>query len=153
MFSAVESAAGIEYYSIAGASAGRTRLLIAHRRQRKPATTGKADTMGDLPSIIELVKVVGFGAIIFVIWIITLNFFKIILQQNKEQMLALMAQQDKQWREVREDQSKRQEESFRILEKHAESLDYLAGQVNNACAKIDSNLFCPIVRKEIHPHD
>lgn len=123
----------------------------------------------DLASLSALVKLLGFGAIIFVIWIMTLRFFDQILKQQKELFQSIIQQQAERSQEniavlkqildqqkdlfgtiVRE-QSLRSGENFQTLNKFAESIEFMGGQMANLCGKIESNMSCPLVRKEIKP--
>jgi hypothetical protein len=88
--------------------------------------------------IVELVKIVGFGAIIFVIWLVTIRFFMEVLKQQKEYFDKIMAEQ-----------SKRLDENMAVLNKFAESIEYLGGRVSDISTKIDMNQSCPIVKKEL----
>jgi hypothetical protein len=97
---------------------------------------------------IELVRLIGFSAVIFVIWVMTLQFFKHILSQQEKMMTTLIEKQDEQYTRIFEEQSKRNNENFQVLNKFAESIDYMAGRVSEVNSKIENNHFCPIVRKE-----
>ena len=87
-------------------------------------------------SIIELVKVIGYPAVIFVIWYMTIKFFEVFLTKQDDKTMKII-----------ETQEKRNQENFQVLNKFAESIDYMAGQISNVNTKMDNNLFCPIVKK------
>jgi hypothetical protein len=93
-----------------------------------------------IPTIVELVKAVGFSALIFVIWIITLKFFEKILGQQKSYFEKIVAEQ-----------SKRNEENFQVLNKFSDAIEYLGGRVSETNSKVDNNHFCPIIRGDMKP--
>jgi hypothetical protein len=47
------------------------------------------------------------------------------------------------------EQSKRLDENMAVLNKFAESIEYLGGRVSDISTKIDMNQSCPIVKKEL----
>lgn len=108
---------------------------------------------------IELVKYLGTGAVIFVIWLITIKFFSEILKRIETLFNSLIEKQEKSFSESLnkqeslftvslQEQAKRNDQNFQVLNKFAESIDYMAGQVSTVQTKIDSNQFCPIVRDQ-----
>lgn len=121
----------------------------------------------DLTSVAALVKLTGFGAIIFVIWLVTLRFFDTILKQQKELFQSVISQQGQRGEEniavlkqileqqkelfssIVKEQSLRASENFQTLNKFAESVEFMGGQIANLCGKIETNMNCPLVRKQI----
>jgi len=104
--------------------------------------------LSSIASTIELVRLLGFSAVVFIIWIVTVQFFKHILREQKDLLISLLNKQDGQYRAIFEEQSRRNTENFQVLNKFAESIDYIAGQVSTTNSKIENNHYCPIVRKE-----
>jgi hypothetical protein len=107
--------------------------------------------------LVELLKVAGFSGLIFTIWIITMRFFQNLLNQQKELMTATMTQQKilfetlinnqkELFQKIFDEQSQRNRENFSVLNKFAESIDYMAGQVSECNSKIENHHFCPVVR-------
>jgi hypothetical protein len=123
----------------------------------------------DFTAIEALVKLLGFGGVIFVIWIITLRFFDQILKQQKELFHSIIEQQSKrndenvavlkqildQQRElfgqIIREQSARAGENFQVLNKFAEDFDLINGQMGTLIMKIDTNQQCPLIKKDMKP--
>ncbi|MBN2188377.1 MAG: hypothetical protein JW699_02900 [Chitinispirillaceae bacterium] len=89
------------------------------------------------PAIIEAAKVIGFGMVVFVIWVLTIRFFE-----------KVMAQQQEQFDRFIDELSKRNDENFQVLNKFAEASEYAGGQISNLASEIRNNNYCPIIREQ-----
>jgi len=97
-----------------------------------------------LEIIPELTKMVGFSALVFVIWLITLRFCLQIFKTHDQRYVDLLTSQ----KSILDEQSKREQQNFELLKQLIESNDYVAGAISSLSTKIDNNLFCPLMRKD-----
>ncbi len=108
--------------------------------------------MSDMAFYIDLIKYVGFPALIFIIWYIYhksesqkwQEFFK---QQevHSERQFHLFRETVKNTSEVQKRESERQ---FSLLKDLTETVQYHAAVLARMESKIDNNQWCPIVNKE-----
>jgi len=87
------------------------------------------------PEIVNLAKILGFGIVIFIIWVLTIKFFEQVLKQ-----------QQTQFDRVINELSKRNDENFQVLNKFAEASEFTSGQISNLSSEIKNNQFCPVLR-------
>jgi hypothetical protein len=87
------------------------------------------------PDLLEGAKILGFGLVVFIIWVLTIRFFEKILQQQQKQFDQFIAEL-----------SKRNTENFQVLNKFAEASEFAGGAISNLSSDINNNRFCPVVR-------
>ena len=88
--------------------------------------------MTEIQLLMELVKNVGFPAVIFAIWYL----------YHRAQVKA--------WEAQMQTMREHEERMFALLNGQLEALQCLVGQCARMETKIDSNMYCPMVRKESH---
>jgi hypothetical protein len=86
--------------------------------------------MVDWHWITEMVKNNGIGVLLFVI------------------LFLFLKSQNKAWKEQRQADSDREKRNFEMLNGFLETLQCMIAQNSRMESKIESNLFCPMVRKE-----
>ncbi|MBN2189332.1 MAG: hypothetical protein JW699_07745 [Chitinispirillaceae bacterium] len=89
------------------------------------------------PEVVGLAKILGFGIIVFIIWVMTVKFFE-----------RILAQQQVQWDAFINELSKRNGENFQVLNKFAEASEFAGGQISQLTSEIRNNRFCPVIREQ-----
>lgn len=90
----------------------------------------------DWPEISRLAQILGFGIVVFVMWIMTIKFFIYVLKSREENS-----------RRIEDALTKRNDENFQVLNKFAEDLEFNSGRLSDLSSKIDNNTYCPLVRE------
>jgi hypothetical protein len=80
--------------------------------------------------LLELLKSVGFPAIIFIVWYI----------YHKAQVEFFM--------NILKEQAEREERNFKLLNDMVETIQYHTAILSRVEQKIDSNDFCPIIKEQ-----
>ena len=99
--------------------------------------------MTETQIFLELVKNLGFPALIFAVWYL----------YHRSQVKAWEARETAQNETVRTQMQAMNEHEarmFNLLNVQLEALQCLVGQVARVESKVDANQFCPIVRRESH---
>jgi len=99
------------------------------------------------PELTELVKILGFGMAITVVWILTIRFFDRVLVAQQNQFDKMLAQFETQYGKMIDELSKHNTENHSVLNKFAESIDFTNGLSAQLQSDIANNNFCPIVRE------
>jgi hypothetical protein len=102
-------------------------------------------TLGTLYGIVKTLGAVG---VVFVIWILTLGFFREILNQQKEMFSDMVREQKDLFGKMVAEQSVRNEENFQVLNKFAAAIEFTGSELSSIGSDVKNNRFCPVVSDE-----
>ena len=104
----------------------------------------------DLSFAIELIKTIGFPALIFIIWVLYHRSetakWENIFQQNRldtEEKFHLLKQ-------IFDQNERAREREFQLLKETTEMMHLHTGVLSRVEQKIDTNQFCPVTRRKSH---
>ena len=96
--------------------------------------------MSDAALMKEVLVNFGPSGLVFIIWLIY-------HRNSVKQFETMLKNQAAQFNEVLKYQQVREEKTFNLLERQIETLDYHGAHLSRIEQKIDSNQYCPMVRK------
>jgi hypothetical protein len=99
------------------------------------------------PRIIELAKTGTAATLIFAMWLVTMAFFRMVLDQMEKRFTLILEQQEKRAGDLLEEQKTRDTQNFQLLRDLIETNQYVAGSLGELKTLIKDNQFCPIVKE------
>ena len=98
-------------------------------------------------SMVELIRIAGFGGAMLVVWLITVRFLKSLIDAFQEQINRMMETSAQQHKTDFEFLNNQHIEDFKVLEKFARGIEYLGGEAAEMNQLILTHQHCPVTRK------
>jgi hypothetical protein len=114
----------------------------------KSLTKGTLVEPATIETVYGIVKTLGAVGVVFVIWILTLGFFREILNQQKEMFSDMVREQKELFGNMVSEQSARNNENFQVLNKFAVAIEFTGSELSSLGSDVKNNRFCPVVRDQ-----